>query len=425
MARNQKDCPLCPPALDRDQHDLVYYEYQETRDFARGAERATELGSPATPEETRAHFQYHRIVQPPPRGYLRRARALERARNLPERMQDIVTLISRVKALSASQLAELFYWTGSEEQTASARNACYRDLRRLILEDLVYRYYPPATARPSGGKRARQDQLSLYFLGRDATPYIEEREERELSRRDWISGTDQLSDDLRVIAQHETAEVVGSLARQVRTFEALGRRPQVEGAPPLAVHFNPLNWFGRERTAFTFTDPLSSRSESVSPGGLCAVGLAVPERSFSVLAPLFYDYDPGVKPASAYAEDLLGYMFLARSGALHERFPELPRRGYFPPVAIVCREMGRVIALQEEMGRLLHKRNLTDAQLPVIVITDEVTHTHHGLAGQSWLSLWDHSLEGKRYRLLEVLLHSCRPLVNALTADAQLLHRTN
>jgi hypothetical protein len=426
MARaKHNDCPLCPPALDRDKHDRVYYEYQETRAFAAAAVKASELGSQTNEEQARAHFQYHRIIQPPPRGYLKRNRALEHAQALPARLQNILVLVSRVRALSATDLAELFYWNGSEAQLASARNACYRDLRRLILDDFVFRYYPPMVARPPAGShaRARQEQLTLYFLGRDAGPYIEEREQMELARRDFVSEIKDIADESKVMQQHETAATVVALARQVKLLEVSGRRPEsgVEGAPPLALSFAPANWFGRERVSTTFRDPLSGLEESVSPSGFTAIGLSAPEQNFSVLAPFFYEYDVGAKTLSAYAEELLGYLYLSRAGALADLFPQLPRRDYFPPVIVVCREMSRVIALQEEMRRLRHQRALTSDRMPVIIITDEVTNKYHGLAGQSWLSLWDHSLEGRRYRLTEVLLRSCAPLLNVLSADAILL----
>jgi hypothetical protein len=82
--------------------------------------------------------------------------------------------------------------------------------------------------------------------------------------------------------------------------------------------------------------------------------------------------------------------------------------------------MGRVVALQEEVRKLRAQRQLNAERMPVVVITDEVTNKHHGLAGQSWLSLWDHSLEGRRYRLTEVLLRSCAPLAKTLPAEAVL-----
>jgi len=419
---SHKDCPLCPPALDREKHDRVYYEYQETHLFEAAAIKSTELGSPATEAQARSHFQYHRIIQPPPRGYLRRNRALERAQALPRRLQDILLLVARVRGLAASDLAELFYWTGTEKQLASARNACYRDLRKLILEDFVYRYYPPNFGRSMAVRVRGQEQLSFYFLGRDGVPYIEERERRELAHREYVSGIKDLSDETKVLQQHEAAQVVSSLAHQVKLLEAEGRRPEsgVEGAPALALSFDPANWFGRERLSMTFRDPLSGLEETVSPGGFAAIGLSSPEHKFSVLAPFFYEYDTGVKTLTAYAEDLLGYLHLARAGAISDTFPQLPRRDYFPPVIVVCRDMGRVVALQEEVRKLRAQRQLNAERMPVVVITDEVTNKHHGLAGQSWLSLWDHSLEGRRYRLTEVLLRSCAPLAKTLPAEAVL-----
>jgi hypothetical protein len=415
--RIQQDCPLCPPHLDSAQHDEVYYAYQKTREFEAPAEKARSFGVEATEEDARAHFQYHKIIQPPPLGNLRRSHALKEGQGLPDRLQNVITLISRVNSLSATQIAELFYWQGNDAQMSSARNACYRDLRRLILDDFVYRYYPPSTAKPTGTRtRGRQDQLSLYFLGRDAVPFIEEEEDIVIPRREWISSTEQLSDESRILQAHEASEIVGAFNRQIKIFASQDKRPLVEGVPPMQVSFNPLNWYGPSRSRIEFRDPLSGIEEQVSPTGFAALGLKVPERDFSVLAPFFYEYDAGVKPLATYAQELLGYYHLSRSGALSDVFTQLPRRDYFPPILVVCRDISRVIALQEEVGRLMNLQNLGDT-MPAVVVTDSVTQLHHGFAGQSWLSLWDRSLDGRRYRLLEVLLRSCRPLIGTLSAD--------
>ena len=139
-----------------------------------------------------------------------------------------------------------------------------------------------------------------------------------------------------------------------------------------------------------------------------------------MLSPFFYEYDTGSKSVSSFAQDLTLYLHLSRTAALSEYFSGMPR-DYFPPVVIVCRDMSRVMSLQEEV----HKHFRSSEKLPVMVIADEVTHLHHGLAGHCWLSLWDRSLEAKRFKLVEVLLRSCRPLVGHLSDDSLLTTKSS
>jgi hypothetical protein len=424
MARRaQKDCPLCVPQLSQADHDKVYYHYQSSGgNYPETARLATQLGSPTTARQVRTHLQYHRIIQPAPQGHLRRPYALQEGLALPRRLQEITLLVARVKALSATQLAQLFYWNGTDQQFPTARKACYRDLRRLSLMDFIYRYYPPQTARPSGTQQAKQDLLSFYFLGRDGSPYVEEHEQVTVPRRDWIASPDNLADEFRIMQLQAAANIICELSRQIHILNASDQAVNLPGAPPLHLSFSPMNWYGSHRTSFSFTDPLSGRKETVTPSGISAIGLTAPEKNFQALAPFFYEHDSGAKHPSAYAQQLLGYMYLERSGALSAHFPDLPKRGYFPPVIVVCRDMRRVIAIQDAMQTLLHQKAIGAEQMPVIILTDEATHSSHGLTGQSWLSLWDNSLQNRRYGLLQALLHSCRPLAGALTADDLLKH---
>jgi hypothetical protein len=414
MSARRRDCAIC--ALPRGGQAQVYRAYQDTRSFEDAAKCATSLGAIATGPEARSHFQYHRVEQPPPQGHLSRTRASERAHALPTRSRDVLLLASRVRALSATQIAELLYWDGTEKQMTSARNACYRDLRRLALDELLYRHYPAPPPSARGASRSYAEQLSLYFLGRDGVPYVEEREGEALARRDWVTTSEHLS-ELVVSQEQEAAEAVCSLARQAKVLSAEGQTLSVEGAPALHVAFSPLSWQA-QRAALRFHDPRQGKPETLLASSFPSLALSAPESAFSVLVPFFFEHDSGSRPLDALCEHLLLYLHLSRTGALAEHYPQLPRE-YAPPVVIVCRDMGRVLALQEEA----HRRFPSTERLPVMVACDEATCSRHGLAGQCWLSLWDRSLQARRHRLVEVLLRSCRPLVGKLGASDVLVKR--
>lgn len=408
MRGDHKTCALC--MLDENRQTELWRLFQKTRSFDEVAKCFSPLGVLATSKEVRTHFQYHKLVQPPPSGHLRRTEALEKTEALPRRLQDILLLVSRIRALSATQLAELLYWDGSPERLASARNTCYRDLRRLALDDLLYRYHPTLPARARGQQRSYPEQLSLLFLGRDAVPYVEKCENRVLARREYVMRPTELKEHA-IEEEQEAAEAICALARQTKILQAKDRSLNLPGAPPLNASFQSRSWLGPDQAQITFRDPRQGREETLRPGGIAVLGLEVQKGSFSVLAPFFYEHDSGARSVRELAQDLLLYLHLSRTQTLRRRFPDLPE-GFLPPVVIICRNMRRVLALQEEAYKVFRGAEA----LPVMVIADAVTSSHHGLIGQCWLSLWDRSLEAKRYRLLEVLLKSCRPLVGRLGA---------
>ena len=421
MARRPKEnCPLCPPALGADVHAEVWYAYQESQDFEIAAHEASQHGSECTPAQARKHFQYHRPVQPAPKGNLRRGHALQRAQQLPERLQAMLLLVSRVPGLSGSQLAELFYWNGTEKQWDSARNACYRDLNRLMWGGFVYRYYPPAQPTPGSARRGRQENLSLYFLGRDGIPYVEVHDGYEPQRGDWIGDVGTLGGVEAVFADHDAAEIVAALSRQATTMRANNMLLAVDNLA-VSVTFQPANWFGSKRAAVHFHDVLTRARSRVQPSGLAAVGIDVPAMGRSLLAPFFYEYVSGSKPAEHTAEKLLRYAELRMAGALGERFPDLRRGSWIPPILVVCRDADRVAEIQASVAKTVARHELLrDGRAPVAVIADEQTVASHGLSGHCWASLWDTSSEPRRHQLVKVLTAEARGLMGALDKDTVL-----
>jgi hypothetical protein len=392
-------------------------------DYQQAAEVAADMGLDITAADITAHLKNHRWIQPAPQGNLRRGAALAKVRALPnERLRHILLLLSRVKGLSGTQIAEAVYWNGDDRRLHSQRNQCYRDLRKLLYADLIYRL-PAGTTRPTGNlRRLRQDQQMLYFLGRDAAPYVEERDGYQLGRKDWVTRPDQLGDEYRVLLAHEATEIPTTLLRQMKSVMAGHGKASLMGSE-CTITFSPLNWWAGTRAALHFEEPISGMN-TVSPGGIAALGLEIPARQLSTMTPFFYEHDAGLRNPTRYAEHLLSYLALSRTPALSERYPDLPSDGYTPPTAIVCRDPRRVPMIQREAQQLISRALLGDERPPVLVVTDETTFRAHGLTGECWLSLWDTEARGRRMSLLEVLLRGSMPLLQRaqhLSADSELL----
>ena len=421
--RPKENCPLCPPELDARAHAEVWYAYQESQDWEIAAHEAGQQGSECTPQQVTKHFQYHRPAQPAPKGNLRRGHALQRAQQLPDRLQAMLRTVARVPGLSGTQLAELFYWNGTEKQMDSARNACYRDLNKLMWGNFLYRYYPQATSTPGSARRGRQEHLSLYFLGRDGIPLVEVVDGYEPPRGDWIPDIDALGDPESVFAEHDAAEVVAALARQARKMTADNMLLAVDNLA-VGISFEPHNWFGAKRTALHFHDALSRAKARVQPSGLATLGIEVPAMGRSLLAPFFYEYVTGTKPAEHTAEKLVRYAELRMSGALGERFPDLARGGsWLPPILVVCRDPKHVATVQAAVAKAVARHDLLQGgRAPVAVISDEETVSEHGLNGHCWASLWDDSKEPRRHQLAKVLTAEARVLVGTLDKSTVLAY---
>jgi hypothetical protein len=325
-----------------------------------------------------------------------------------------------VPALSGWQIAELFYWNGSTHpnKRRAAREACYRDLKRLVYGDFLYRFYPPSGTTPASARRRRQEHLSLYYLGRDAIPLVELHDGHELTRNEYVMSIDQLNDHARVFRDHDGASAVSALARQARELQHAGEPLVVDGLQ-LQLSFQPLNWYGPRRTALSFTEPIGQTRRRIAPSGLAAIGVDIPGQ-VSLLAPFFYEYVSGAKPNEQVAEKLLRYAELRLSGALSERFPKFPLQ-WLPPILVICRDPGRVAAVQEAVAVLVARNELLrDGRAPVAIIADAPTLTQHGITGTCWMSLWETGARPERYQLAKVLAAGARPLMNELDSSALL-----
>lgn len=412
VRRPQKDCSLCLSSLDEEIHKAIFYAYQEAANLVEAVARVKVVGVETTPEDLRRHIQYHRPVQPAPRGRFRADDALARGQSLPKRLRDILSLVGRVPALSGTHLAEFFYWDGREAQFASARAACYRDLSRLVKDNFLYRWYPATASAPSGVRvRAWQHRLSFYFLGRDAVPLIEKSEDCTLARGgDWISSVEDLPPSHELFATGAASENIAALARQARQMTA-GGSSGAQG--PAEIQLATNSWFGPMRLA------LANRGRQRPDWGLAAFRFK-PQDQPGVLAPFLYEYDDGLRAQGDIVESLLKFIDLKRSGGLGDRVPQLGQGGFFPPLLVISTEPFRLESLRRSAQLAARKRGATK-DLPIIVCADQTTVHAVGLSGESWVSLWDAAATPRRHRLVDVLNHQAKGLSDiGLTAESKL-----
>lgn len=403
MARRKiEDCPIC---RDQDLGQKAWYALQASRGEYKEVSAQLQSLDPAL---IRDHFQYHRIIQPSPQGNLRRDKALEKGQKATKRAQDIILLASRVPALSATQLAELFFWNGTAKQMSSARNACYRQLRYLLYSDFLYRLYPPAAARPAELGGGKGDAVSIYFLGRDGVPLVEEKEGWKLARRQWITRPEDTDEDWRLRQRQESNEIVASLARQIAQNPATS----VQGLAG-TLNFTPLNWYADKRMYWQWSDPVRGATR-IYLSGLSALGVSFPERQASFLLPFTYLWDSASQSADSAANELVSYGLLERSDLLHQLLPEFPS-GFIPPLLVVCRDAARA----QDLRKAAQKAVMGSSNKPLVVVTDRTTFESYGLHGDCWISLWDTDATPRRHHLLTVLLQGIKGSLN-LPADYRL-----
>lgn len=415
VQRPQADCLLCQPTLGLADHDAIYQAYQESRSYDKAVKEAAKRGIKIDADGVRKHIQYHRPVQPAPRTRPKADQLLSETRKLPARLQEMLLLIGRVPALSGSQLAEIFYWTGTEKQLASARNACYRDLRRLVLSNYVFKWYPALAVGPKGTRvRASQHRNGFYFLGRDSVPFISQLEKFDLQRgRDWFLHDADLPEAHRIFEMHSAAEVVAALARQAKELQAKGISLDVADMK-VFPRFASYNWFGGRRLTLPMSLPGLKTTHQI--GSFASFGFVVPDKKLSIGAPFMVEYDDGIRPIAEVAEHLSRYIDLKTSGALKQAFPVLGE--IVPPLLIVTRDSYRLEQVRAATLPLL-KGRATAADGLEVLISDQATAAAHGLSRDIWQPLYP---KGERnLTLVEILLQHWQDDVAAgLTAAARI-----
>ena len=414
VSRPRRGCPLCAPELAAADHDAIVACARE-RGRSAAVVEAARLGLNLDAAAVKAHLQYHRPGQASPHGRLKPEEALARVSLLPERLRVLLCLLGRVPGLSGSQLAELLYWHGADNQLAAARSACYRDLARLVREGFVWRHYPGRLVGPGGSPlRARQHQLSFYFLARDAVPYVEATEQRSLRRgHDWIGGSDELPNEFELFARHARTLTVSGLAAEAARLRVSETSLTLGGEQAL-LRFSPRNWFSGELLRLPRRD-----GSTYTPAALAAFSAEFPGRATSLLLPFLVEFDDPAVDVEQAAERLLAWHELKRTEALATKLPGLAKAGQ-PPVLCFCANPWRLDALRQTAQRLA-ARHLIAVDLPPIALADRASLAAGALARPLWVSLWDTGNPPRAHTFAEILLgQASASLASGLSGDSVL-----
>jgi hypothetical protein len=372
-ARLDRLCPLCPPQLPVPDSHWVWWAWIEGGEEAVAAASIENLEDPVDAECARRHCVEHRPLQAPARKTLGRAEALAQIERLSPRVQAILELCFRVRALGSEELAALFYMSGNE---AAARRGCARDLRKLVNRDLLYRAH--LEHLPGEGPRPRTDTPPLFFLGRQARPFIEERYGRwPRKREEWVNEVTDLEQWRAPYELWLRTLPAFLLFSQMQVTDEVGvREAEIDG---WRLRFDAANWFDERFARLRFEDPMRQHRR-LRGDGLAALGLTGVDGR-SALIPFLYYRDLEIRPPERYLERLHAHAAIPRIEDLHQRFPQIPA-GTPLPALVICESPARVHALAEASRRLL-----LPPQTPVLA-ADRTTVTGHGLSASCWQLLF-------------------------------------
>lgn len=329
-------CPLCPPQLADDEHDLLWRALYD-EGVGAALRRAAELGAPCERSQLRLHFDAHRPRQAPPR----RRRAGERPPRLRARKQAIVDFARRFRGFTANLIAYSLCWPaeGRESQLRGALPNALRDLRDLYTRDLLYRLYPERLPGPP----IRRDLPPSFFLGGHGPAFLEAKGLAfEGARMDVLRDERQAPSRENILRWQRTSELFAAIFRKLPLSAGLGRRHLIDPSGAV-VELDLANVYDERWARMRFEDPLKLAS-SVRAGAVAAFRVRTP-RGEQALVPALVYHDRGIGPAERLAAELRGLAALARSGELARAFPSLRRPA--APVALFFTDRA------EQLGRLV------------------------------------------------------------------------
>jgi hypothetical protein len=386
--RPEPGCPLCTvwgiPYVDHDkathgrQHlhaELLWNEWDgRPRWDERVAAAAAEIGVECTPAQARRHFTRHQIEQPARSKRLNREQAMRTAYNLSERQREIVRAVFRQRSLTRDEILDLFYLGHYAEE--SADRTATRDLAELVRLNFLVRWYPPVDWTTTEKERFLRGQV-FYFLGREATPWVEQADQAKIWKSSYIVfarevGRQQLVHDTR------SSDLYAALARSLNA-----RQGQVETAPGAvtSAFLNQRNWYGPRHLSLRFWDPRAQRQIAMSPDGFATISLARSGYGAGAVPacqlPFFYEFDYGSRQVYEVSRQLLQYHNLARSGLATRLFPDLhvadlndqERSVYAVPLVMVFRNEDKLEEVRASF-RNRATRNGYKRGVPIFLTTE-------------------------------------------------------
>jgi hypothetical protein len=409
----------------------------------RVATQAAALGVTCTPDQARDHYVHHRVEQPMMTGFNTK-KALAEAAQLSPLAKEILVAVYRARFLALDQIVEAFF--GDYHTSGGGKWKAKMILSALTRKHFLYRFYPdPEWPRIKDQPRQFHKQ-ALFFLGRNAVPFIETAEGRSVSRNNYITRASEVHANPvvgkngklrpakrpypRFIHDYRCNQLWVAAHRTIREQQGLVRVPAtlqpLVGTDLLACDVPVNNWHGAKTVTMSFYDRFNQVEQEMQPDMLMSLNLPrsawLNDNSLpSCQLPFFVEYDHGSRSyrgdlnkdgerevRTGVADQLLSYHRLAMLRKAGERFPDLNVKGYSVPVVMVFSNAARLKGIQKAFLEHAESQGFTDRGAPIFLVTEEdwlANPFQDGIITSAWRD------DGQRYSLIELLVRASRQLI--------------
>lgn len=365
----------------------------------------TAAGLDISPRAVRLHFGRHGQAQPAPLGMISRKRAHATVRLLEPRLRTILDLVWRLRCVSTRLVASLYY----EDEGEGALNHASADLNDLARANMLHRFHPPKPLEGHGGRRRE-----LWFLGREAIPWLEERYAISIGAQHYVTSERQIG---TLMLNHDMT--INRLLDQLRVR---GRREGVLAPDGHRVHVDmpPANWYGARHLGLGYLDRATSVRRTLISDGFAAVsGRAFePRKGYpaSWLCPFFFEFDRGGREAKEVVAQLISYHWLGLDRAAGKRFPDLDVPGYVTPMLMVFRQRGRLVRIANRVRAWAAQQNITRGAPMLLVVQEDLEAG--GWDEPTTMFMWDPDPK-RRWPLYHLLERLSAPLITSGRVSAK------
>lgn len=395
--RKKSGCPLCD--ADPKAHSVVWHAYGVDKDVDGAHAAALDQGLEIELAQVKRHFISHSFLQPAPLKRISSDEMLYLANGLKDREKQILLAVYRMRVLKTSQIADLFFASTTNNDTAASKSAL-RTLHKLRYSHMLYQY----------STEQRKSPEKYYFLGRHAAPFIE-RQEGRLVGQPYVTDASTVSE---FFIEHDVnaAEVFVQMRKQLYANRDRENLVEVHGQKQ-HLHLPAETWWSARSLAFAYQNPFTATEQRIIPDGFAALTIN-DGRHQQYRLPFFYEWDSGWKPLEETVEQLANYVSFAVSGAVGKRFPKLEVDGYFPPVLVVTNTPNRAYKLAQ-MTREACAHHAPE-HVPAMFVTDMETLRNGAWTPGAWrsvhdeeslapISLAEHLLDANRVLLERAPIH--------------------
>lgn len=360
-----------------------------------------EAGVQATPRMAQIHFGSHRQAQPAPLGVTSRKRAHGNVRRIEPRMRAILDLVWRMRSVSTELVSSLYYEAEGVDAEV-ARQCAVGDLHDLARANMLHRFHPPKQLEDHRRKEI------LWFLGREAIPWLEERYGVSIDTKHYVTSEKQIG---TLMLNHDMT--INRLLDQMRVR---GREHGIVMPDGLHVQLDmpPANWYGARHLGLGYVDRSTSVRRTLISDGFAAVsGRAFePREGFpsAWLCPFFFEFDRGGRETREVVEQLMSYHWLGLDNAAGKRFPELDVSGYVTPIVMVFRSERRVGIIAKKVRARAAEHGITRGA-PIMLMSQEDLE-RGGWHEPTVTFMWDPEPE-RRWPLYRLLEQMSLPLIRS------------